>query len=674
MMIGFLTVFGLMGSALAASLFVVHAQADVTTLLIHHLQPARISARKLQLYALRADDHEGYVVMAQTARQLAENLQAYDDDLKQVVYLIAQLKVQADTDAQRAMLTTFEQLWSGRNAYLARNGRAIALRRAGKSRQAQAAYFRSSADPVIKLAGRYISECNRLATAAEDRQASLQRFVATAAIGGALAALVLGLGIVYMLVRSIDERQRTEEQLAHLAFHDPLTGLPNRALFDDCVRSAIARTHRTGQRLAVLFLDVDRFKLVNDTLGHLIGDQLLIAIARRLEGCLSSGDVVARQGGDEFTILLEESARDLASIAARIAERLLKAFSASFVVGEQEVYATASIGIALSSPGTTTPEDLLRDADIAMYRAKVLGKHRFELFAIGQREAPKRLLEMETGLRRALDRSELTIAYQPIISLADGRLTAFEALARWEHAELGSVSPTEFIPIAEETGLIRLLGEWVLREALTQTRRWQQAFSAHASLCVSVNVSARQMQDDRFVEYVRAGLAQSGLGAEHLQVEITESCLISDPLRATAALHELRALGVKVHMDDFGTGYSSLAYVHKLPIDALKIDRSFVCGHDKAIANPDIVQTVIALAGQLGLETIAEGVQTEEQETQLYALRCTYAQGYHFAKPLNVEAAARYLDNAYERLPFELGSRRRNVRGLRSRRLPSASA
>jgi diguanylate cyclase (GGDEF)-like protein len=674
MMIGFLTVFGLMGSALTEALFVVHAQADVTALLIHHLQPARISARKLQLYALSASNHEAYVVMAPTAKQFADNLRAYDDDLKQVVDLVARLKVQADTDAQRAMLATFEQLWSGPNGYLVRSGRAIGLRRAGKLRQAQTASFLTSADPVIKLAGSYIVECNRLATAAEDRQASLQHFVITAAIGGALVALLLGLGIVYTLVRSIDERQRTEEQLAHIAFHDPLTGLPNRALFDDCVRSAIARTDRTGQRVAVLFLDVDRFKLVNDTLGHLTGDQLLIAIARRLEGCLSSSDIVARQGGDEFTILLEDSVRDAASVAACIAERLLKAFSASFIVGDQEVYATASIGIALSSPGTTSPGDLLRNADIAMYRAKVLGKHRYEFFATGQREAPKRLLQLETGLRRALDRSELTIAYQPIISFADGRPVAFEALARWEHAELGSVSPAEFIPIAEETGLIRPLGEWVLGEACAQTRRWQQAFPAHAALYVSVNVSAKQMQDDGFVECVRAALAQSGLGAEHLQVEITESCLMSDPLRAAAALHELRALGAKVHMDDFGTGYSSLACLHKFPIDALKIDRSFVSGQGEAIANPDIVRTVIALASQLGLETIAEGIQTEEQEMQLHALRCTYAQGYRFAKPLDVDAAARYLDNAHEELQFELGPSRRNVLRLRSRRLPSASA
>ncbi len=448
------------------------------------------------------------------------------------------------------------------------------------------------------------------------------------------------------LQREIAERQRTEAQLAHATFHDPLTGLPNRALFVDRVTSALARSGpRPEQIVAVLFLDCDRFKLVNETLGHLTGDLLLIAIARRLERCLRPGDTLARQGSDEFSILLEDAR--VAATAAGIAERLLQAFSTPFTLGGHEVYATASIGIALSSPGTTSPEDLLRDADIAMYRAKVLGKDRYEVFMPELRDRASRLLQLETGLRCALDRSELSLAYQPIVSLAGGWLNGFEALARWQHPELGTIEPSEFIPVAEETGLIHPLGEWVLREACAQTRRWQEAFPKWNALCVSVNVSAKQLQDQRFIDRVREALAQSGLCAGPLRVEITESILMRDPGRAAAVLRKLRELGVKLHVDDFGTGYSSLSYLHQFPTDALTLARSFVSGQGSAgIATPEIVQTVIALARQLRLEVIAEGVETEEQERQLRALGCTNGQGYRFARPLDAHAAARYLDAA----------------------------
>ena len=453
--------------------------------------------------------------------------------------------------------------------------------------------------------------------------------------------------------RARAERQRAEEQLAHTTFHDPLTGLPNLALFLDRVTSALARSGRPRQVVAVLFLDCDRFMLVNETLGHLTGDLLLIAIARRLERCLRPSDTLARQGGDEFKILLEDIPD--AATATGIAERLLQAFSTPFTLGDHEVYATASIGIALSSPGTTSPEDLLLDADIAMYRAKVLGKDRYEVFVPELRDQVSRLLQLETALRRALDRSELSLAYQPIVSLADGRLNGFEALARWQHPELGAIEPSEFIPVAEETGLIHPLGEWVLREACAQTRRWQDAFPKCGALSVSVNVSAKQLQDQRFIDRVRGALAQSGLGAQHLRVEITESILMRDPGRAAAVLRKLRELGVKLHMDDFGTGYSSLSYLHHFPLDALKIDRSFVSGQGSAgIANPEIVHSVIALARNLGLEVIAEGIETEEQERQLRALGCTNGQGYRFARPLDAHAAARYLDAAQAVCQLEL--------------------
>lgn len=445
------------------------------------------------------------------------------------------------------------------------------------------------------------------------------------------------------LARETAECQRAKEQLAHVAYHDPLTGLPNRALFVDRVTSALARNgQHPEQFVAVLLLDCDRFKLVNETLGHLTGDLLLIAIARRLESCLLPGETLARIGGDEFTILLEH-AQEAAS-AGDIAARLLKAFSTPFSLGEQEVHVTASIGIAWTSPSSTSAEDLMRDADIAMYRAKALGKDRCVAFTPQLRDRASRSLQVETALRRAIERRELRLAYQPIVSLADVRLVSFEALSRWKHPELGVVEPVEFIRVAEETGLIVALGDWVLNEACAQMRRWHDSFPNWHALSISVNVSAKQLQDEHFVTGVRETLARSGLSGEHLRIEITESVLMHDPVEAAAILRELRGMGIRLDMDDFGTGYSSLAYLHQFPLDALKIDRSFVSGLGSGVAYPEIVQTVIALARQLGLEVIAEGVESDEQERQLLALGCTYGQGYHFARPLDAPAATLYLE------------------------------
>ena len=458
------------------------------------------------------------------------------------------------------------------------------------------------------------------------------------------------------LKREIAERERVEAQLAHAAFHDPLTGLPNRALFVNRIEYALARTRRHPRQIAVLFIDCDRFKLVNDTLGHLTGDLLLIAIARRLEGCLRPGDTLARLGGDEFTILLDEDQN--ATTATRVAQRLLQVFSSPFILGDHEVYATASIGLALSSAGST-PEDLLRNADIAMYRAKELGKDRCEAFVPALRDQASRQLQLESGLRRALDRGEFSLAYQPIVSLVDEQLHAFEALIRWEHPELGHIAPLEFIPVAEETGLIHQIGEWVLREACAQTQRWHAAFPPWGALNVSVNVSAKQLQDPRFIDRVRGALKDSGLSAEYLQIEITESILMADPDRSATVLRKLREIGVTLHMDDFGTGYSSLNYLHRFTLDSLKVDRSFVSGHGGGgIANLEIVQTVIALARHLGLQVIAEGVETEEQERHLRALGCAKGQGYLFARPLDVHSASRFLEEnanvseALQREPF----------------------
>jgi diguanylate cyclase (GGDEF)-like protein len=661
--VGFLAVFGLMSSAVTGVLFTMRAQSDITTQLTRHLEPARISAWEIRNYVRRADAHGAYVLMSRAGAEYERNLHAYNDDLNKVAEVIGASNSLAETDEQRAALAQIGNLWSGTNGYLTENFRAFQLSRAGKVRQAQRAYIASpSVDSVIEMTARYIVECDRLAASAEGRQASLQRLAMIIGIGGSLAGLLLGLVLVYLLSRSTTALQRAEQGLTHAAYHDPLTDLPNRLSFAGHLTVALAQSHPHPELvLAVLFINIDRFKLVNDTLGHRAGDQLLIVIARRLQGCRRRGDTLARLGADEFTVLLELAAPDAAATAAAAAERILQTFSAPFTLGDREVYATASIGIALSSSGTLSPEDLLRDADIAMHRAKSLGKHRYEFFAPVDRDAPTRLLQLETGLRRAVDRSEFTVAYQPIISLADGRVTGFEALARWHDPELGPISPAEFIPVAEETGLICWLGEWMLREACAQTRRWQEAFPAHAALCISVNVSAKQLQDEQFVDRVGAILAQSGLSAEYLRVEVTESHLMSNPVNASAALHKLRALGAKIYLDDFGTGYSSLAYLHQFPVDALKIDRSFVSGEGDEIANPGIVKAVIALGQHLGLALIAEGIETEEQERQLHALRCTYGQGYLYAKPLDTHAATRCLIKAQMARQLEPGERHRKL-------------
>lgn len=662
--VGFVAVFGLMSSAVTGVLLTMRAQSEVTTQLTRHLEPARISAWQIRNYVHRADARGAYVVMSRARAEYERNLHAYNDDVNKVAEVIGESNLLADTDEQRAALAQIGYLWSGPNGYLMRNFRAFQLSHDGKVRQAQRAYVASpSVDSVIEMTAKYIAECDRLAASAEERQASLQRFAMTIGTGGSLLGSLLGLALVSLLSWSRAARQGAEHRLAHAAYYDSLTDLPNRRSFVEQLTAAVAEgRHDADLVQAVLFIDVDRFKLINDTLGHLAGDQLLIAISRRLEGCLRRGDTLARLGGDEFTMLLEVAAADAAAIAASVAERMLRAFSTPFTLSDREVYATATIGIALSSSGAMSPEDLLRNADIAMYRAKSLGKRRYEFFASVDRDEPTRLLQLETGLRRAVDRSEFSVAYQPIISLADGLVTGFEALARWQDPELGPISPAEFIPVAEETGLICWLGEWILREACAQTRRWQDAFPAHRALCISVNVSAKQLQDEQFVERVRDMLAESGLSAEYLRIEITESHLMSNPVRAAAALHKLRALGARIYLDDFGTGYSSLAYLHQFPIDALKIDRSFISGESDAIASPEIVKTVIALAQHLGFAVIAEGIETEEQERQLRALRCTYGQGYLYAKPLDAHTAARYLTKAQMALKFE-GERPQTVAG-----------
>ncbi|PYS91698.1 MAG: hypothetical protein DMF64_11485 [Acidobacteria bacterium] len=453
-------------------------------------------------------------------------------------------------------------------------------------------------------------------------------------------------------LQDITDRKRAEERLLHDAFHDVLTGLPNRALFMDHLKMAIQRAKRSPERLyAALFLDLDRFKVINDSLGHMVGDQLLVGIARRLETCLRPGDTVARLGGDEFTVLLEELTDIDDAIA--IAQRIQTELTMPFNLGGHEVFTTVSIGIAPSSTGYDRAEDLLRDADTAMYRAKLSGKNRYVVFDKAMHDRAVNLLQMEIDLRRAIDREEFCLRYQPIVSLADGRVMGFEALLRWQHPERGFISPLDFIPVAEETGLIVAIGRWVLTQACQQMRAWQEQQQLPAHFTVSINLSSKQFAQPNFIEQMAGSLRDAGLEPNRLKLEITESMVIENIDTTAEMLTQLRALGVELSIDDFGTGYSSLSYLHRFPINTLKIDRSFI-SQMHSTENAEIVHTIITLARSLEMDVVAEGVETPEQLEQLRTLGCDYAQGYIFSRPLEAGDATRLITHTQTILLNEL--------------------
>lgn len=422
-----------------------------------------------------------------------------------------------------------------------------------------------------------------------------------------------------------------EEKLVHDALHDTLTGLPNRVLLMERLRHALQFSQRNNSLFAVLFIDLDRFKVINDSLGHMLGDQLLIAIAERLSQCLRPSDTVARLGGDEFVILLEDvkDRKNVTSVAKRIHQELAVPFN----LEGHEVFTAASIGIAFGTKNYIRPEELLRDADTAMYRAKEQGRGRYEIFNLGMHTHAVALLQLETDLRRALERQELLLHYQPIVSLRTQQIVGFETLLRWQHPKRGMVSPQEFIPIAEETGLIIPIGHWILQEACYQMQQWRHQFPDH-ELMITVNLSGKQFTP-HLIEEVRQILQITELDARCLKLEITESILMENAEFAIVTLTQLQDLGIHLAIDDFGTGYSSLSYLHRFPIDTLKIDRSFISKIDSDGEQLAIVRTIITLAWNLGMDVIAEGVETPKQLAQLRALHCDYAQGYLFCKPVS---------------------------------------
>ncbi len=452
-------------------------------------------------------------------------------------------------------------------------------------------------------------------------------------------------------LQDITDKKLADEKLRYEAAHDALTGLPNRACFMSKLEQALEKTHADPiYKVSVLFIDLDRFKVINDSLGHLIGDELLIGIAERLRECLRPSDMVARLGGDEFTILVEGMYESKEVI--RIAERIQEKFLIPFNLSGHEVYSSASIGILHATENHRLPEDLMRDADTAMYQAKRAGKARHEVFDQDMHEAVKEILKLETDLRRAVEKDEFYINYQPIYSLVTGKIDGFEALARWNHATFGDIQPAKFIPLAEEIGLIDALGEHILRKACSQMYSIKDSMPDNEPLMLSVNLSCKQFANPKLVSKIKKVLEDTKFPGNKLKLEITESVFFEHQEKAIEMLNQLREIGIEINIDDFGTGYSNLNYLMKLPISTLKIDRSFISPIKSNGGNTEIVRTIVMLARNLGMKVIAEGVETKAQFDELKKLNCEGAQGYFFAAPMSFEKVPYFLnENGFTNIP-----------------------
>jgi diguanylate cyclase (GGDEF)-like protein len=460
---------------------------------------------------------------------------------------------------------------------------------------------------------------------------------------GAQEYIVKGRGDGHTIVRALRqaiERKRAEMNLQRLAHYDSLTGLANRTLFHNRLEHALANASRRQNSVGLMVIDLDRFKSVNDTLGHQAGDRLLVLAAQRLQGCVREADTIARLGGDEFTIILEHLTDG--SEPKLIAKKIIEAMSQPFLLEGQDVYVTPSIGITLYPQDDDNVDGLLKNADAAMYQVKANGRNGFQFFTAGMNELAVKRIRIEAGLRQALERGEFVLHYQPKVNLQSERLQGVEALVRWQTTDAGMISPGDFIPIAEDTGLIIPIGEWVLRAGLMQMRSWLRSGLPVQRL--AVNICARQFRQSDVVAMVAAALQESGLDGEHLEVEITESVLMEDTEATVNTLNGLKALGVRISVDDFGTGYSSLNYLKRFPIDTLKIDRSFVSDIPNDPDDAVITTAIIGLAHNLRRSVIAEGVETREQLNFLRENQCDEAQGYLFSKPLNVMQMTAYLE------------------------------